>query len=306
MNIYIVEGLSKDETVKIYVRVYNNRYDKTNSEENLAISMTEQMVEYTTLEIEKPTFVISTSESSATTVKLVDIIYPKNMGEYEYTYDIDGKEEIVSGEKVRLTVTKNSIIIARIKTGTEIIENELRRAGLDNDGPEANIVYNENWETNKKVKIEVTYEQTGLPSEPYSYDGGKTWTSSNERVYVTGEVVQNKIQVRDILGNITTKFRINGEEAEEVIIDYIDNEKPNCSLKVIKGTEGTNGWYVSNVEIGFNEINDTAKYCNNGVCEEKSPGSGVKSSNIDVTQITENGTKTVKGTVVDEVWGHVL
>lgn len=300
-NIYTVDGLEKNETVTIYVRVYNNRYDKTNSEENLTLSMTEQFVEFTTLEIEKPKFVISTSESSATTVKLVDIIYPENIGEYEYSYEIDGVEEIVNGNKVRLTITNNSIIKARIKTSTEIIENELRIAGLDNEGPEANIVYNQNWETSKKIKIEVTYEQTGLPNEPYSYDGGRTWTSNNEKVYVSGEVVQNKIQVRDILGNITTKLKVNGEETEEIIIDYVDNEKPSCSLQVIKGTEGTNGWYTSNIEIGFNETKDVAKYCNNGVCEETEPGSGIKNSNVDITQITKDGTTTVTGTVVDNV-----
>lgn len=300
-NIYTVDGLSKDETVKIYVRVYNNLYDKTNSEENLAVSMTEQLVEFTTLNIEKPKFVISTSENSAATIKLVDIIYPENNGNYEYTYEIDGKEEVVNSDRVRLNITSNIVIKARIKSGTEIIENELRIAGLDNDGPIANIVYNQTWEKSKKIKIEVISEQTGLPLEPYSYDGGKTWTNNNEKVYVSGENVTNKIQVRDILGNITTKLKINGEDKEEIIIDYIDNERPNCVLKITNGTIGLNGWYTSNVQIDFDEINDVAKYCNNGICEDKTPGSGIKNSNIDIKQVTSDGITNVIGTVIDNM-----
>ena len=300
-NIYTVDGLKKDETVKIYVRVYNNLYDKTNSEENLAVSMTEQLVEFTTLNIEKPKFVISTSENSAATIKLVDIIYPENNGNYQYTYEIDGKEEVVNSDSVRLNITSNIVIKARIKSGTEIIENELRIAGLDNDGPIANIVYNRTWEKSKKIKIEVISEQTGLPDEPYSYDGGKTWTNNNEKVYVSGENVTNKIQVRDILGNITTKLKINGEDKEEIIIDYIDNERPNCTLKVTNGTDGLNGWYISNVKIDFDKINDVSKYCNNGVCEDKTPGSGIKNSNIDIRQVTSDGITNVTGTVIDNM-----
>lgn len=300
-NIYTVDGLKKDETVKIYVRVYNNLYDKTNSEENLAVSMTEQLVEFTTLNIEKPKFVISTSENSAATIKLVDIIYPENNGNYQYTYEINGKEEVVNSDRVRLNITSNIVIKARIKSGTEIIENELRIAGLDNDGPIANIVYNQTWEKSKKIKIEVTSEQTGLPLEPYSYDGGKTWTNNNEKVYVSGENVTNKIQVRDILGNITTKLKINGEDKEEIIIDYIDNERPNCVLKITNGTIGLNGWYTSNVQIDFDEINDVAKYCNNGICEDKTPGSGIKNSNIDIKQVTSDGITNVIGTVIDNM-----
>ena len=300
-NIYTIDGLNKGEVVKIYVRAYNNIYDETNSSENLRISMTEKYVEFTTLEIEKPKFIVSTSASSASTVKLVDIIYPKNDNGYEYTYEIDGKEEKVTEEKVRLTITNNTIIKARIKTSTETIENELRIAGLDNEAPIANIVYNQKWERNKKIKVEVTYEQTGLPDEPYSFDGGKTWTSSNEKVYVTGENVTDKIKVRDILGNITDKLTVNGKDTEEIIIDYIDNEKPTCTLKVLKGNLGLNDWYTSNVEIGFEETVDVAKYCLNGVCEDKPQGSGIKKSNIDITKIDKDGTTTVTGTVEDNI-----
>ena len=97
----------------IYVRVYNNLYDKTNSEENLAVSMTEQLVEFTTLNIEKPKFVISTSENSAATIKLVDIIYPENNGNYQYTYEINGKEEVVNSIK---TLIEKKIISYIFKT----------------------------------------------------------------------------------------------------------------------------------------------------------------------------------------------
>ena len=300
-NIYTVDGLHKNQTVKIYVRVYNNNYDHSNSEENLKISMTEQVVEYTTLEVEKPRFVVSTSESSATTVKIVDIIYPENVGNYVYTYEIDGKEQIVDGKQTRITITENVVIKARIKTETETIENILRIAGIDNVGPEANIIYKTSWEKNKKIKIEVTKEQTGLPSEPYSYDGGTTWTSDSERVYVTSETLTGKIQVRDVLGNITVITKVNGKEDAELIIDYIDNEAPRCSLKITSGTLGNNNWYISNVNVDFSLLEDVSKYCENGKCVEKTPGSGIKSSDINIRTVTQNGRINVIGTVEDNV-----
>lgn len=298
-NIYTISGLNKNETVKVYVRVYNNIYDETNSEENLKLSMTEEVVEYTTSDIEKPRFVVSTSSGSASSVKIVDIIFPPNDGGYEYSYEIDDEKYIITEEKVTLTITSNCTLKAKITTTDEVIESELRIAGLDNEGPEVDIIYNKTWESSKKIKVVVIYEQTGLPEEPYSYDGGITWTSSDEKVYVTGEVVTDKIKVRDVLGNITTKFTVNGEEAEELIIDYVDNEKPNCSLKVTSGTLGSNDWYTSNVVVDFDELTDVAKYCNNGVCENKQPGSGIKSSSIDKPQIQNDGTTKVTGTVVD-------
>ena len=300
-NIYTVEGLHKNETVKIYVRVYNNNYDGTNSEENLKISMTEKVVEYTTLEVEKPKFVVSTSENSATTVKIVDIIYPENVDNYKYTYEMNGEEKEVEGNQIRLTITENVEIKAKITTKTEEIENTLRIAGIDNQGPEANIIYKETWEKNKKVKIEVEKEQTGLPREPYSYDGGKTWTSDSERVYVISETLTGKLQVRDVLGNITVVSKVNGEENVEIIIGYIDNEAPRCRLKVTSGRLGANSWYVSNVNVDFDMLEDISKYCKEGECEERTPGSGVKSSDINIRTVTENGRINVIGTVIDNV-----
>lgn len=300
-NIYTVDGLHKNETVKIYVRVYNNNYDQSNSEENLKISMTEQVVEYTTLEVEKPKFVVSTSENSATTVKIVDIIYPENIDHYIYTYEMNGEEKVVEGTQTRLTITENVIIKAKIKTKTEEIENTLRIAGIDNQGPEANIIYNESWEKSKKVKIEVTKEQTGLPNEPYSYDGGNTWTSDSERVYITSETLTGKLQVRDVLGNITVITKVNGKENGEILIDYIDNEAPRCSLKVTSGKLGANNWYISNVNVDFDLLEDISKYCKDGQCVEKTPGSGIKSSEINIRTVTENGKINVIGTVIDNM-----
>ena len=64
-----------------------------------------------------------------------------------------------------------------------------------------------------------------------------------------------------------------------------DTVAPTCSLRVASGTLGNNGWYRSNVTIGWNTSNDSM--------------SGVSSKQINTPSITADGRNTVTGTIYD-------
>ena len=66
----------------------------------------------------------------------------------------------------------------------------------------------------------------------------------------------------------------------------IDKEVPTCSLKVTSGTQGGNGWYISNVTVGFGNITEKV--------------SSIVYQNINIPSVTNNGKTTVTGTVMDQ------
>ena len=66
----------------------------------------------------------------------------------------------------------------------------------------------------------------------------------------------------------------------------IDKEVPTCSLKVTSGTQGGNGWYTSNVTVGFGNITEKV--------------SSIVYQNINIPSVTNNGKTTVTGTVMDQ------
>ena len=66
----------------------------------------------------------------------------------------------------------------------------------------------------------------------------------------------------------------------------IDKEVPTCSLKVTSGTQGGNGWYISNATVGFGNIIEKV--------------SSIVYQNINIPSVTNNGKTTVTGTVMDQ------
>ena len=66
----------------------------------------------------------------------------------------------------------------------------------------------------------------------------------------------------------------------------IDKEVPTCSLKVTSGTQGGNGWYISNATVGFSNITEQV--------------SDIAYKNIDIPSVTSNGKTIVTGTVMDQ------
>lgn len=310
-TVYEIKNLNSNQTLTVYIKAYNNKYDSTMSKENpnyedmISSTVTEKSIRFTTLEVDPPMFKISTTESSSSTVKILEIIYPKNIGNYRYTYSIDNGEEItVDGENTRLTIDKNCYIVAKVYYDNKLVMNDIRISGIDNEGPKATIRYNTNWELSKKIKVEIIAETSGLPERPYSFDGGKTWQADNYKIFVQNETLKSKLMVRDRLGNITSKFTINGqgEETDEITFDYVDKIKPNCEIKVTGENNGSE-WYSSDVTLELVNVVDYAKYCVNGTnCKNKTPGSGVKSQTISISKITTDTTGTkVTGKVIDNV-----
>lgn len=309
-SIYEIKNLSANQAMNIYVRAYNNKYDATMSESNpnyeemIKSTVVEKNIKVTTLEIEKPIFKISSPENTQATVKILDIIYPKNINNYKYTYNIDDNEEIeVTGESTRLTIDKNCVVTAKIYYSGKLITNKIIISSIDNEGPKATVRYNTNWELLKKVIIDVLEEKDELADRPYSFDGGHTWQKENYKIYVQNETLKNKLMVRDKRGNITNKFTINGSgpETDEIIFDFVDKIAPSCEIDAT-GTQKNDEWFITNVNLKIINLKDYAKYCVDGLnCKNKEPGSGVKSSSLDISSIKTDSIKIVTGTVVDNL-----
>ena len=297
-----ITGLSKSEEVTLYVKAYNINYDGTNEEETVTLGT----IVSSTLAVDEINFEINTNESN--TVKTLTIIYPS--GEYTYSYSINDGEFVITTEvETDLVITENQKITARITYGSEITEKTISIEGIDSVGPVAHIEYSSTWQASKTIAVIIDEETSGLQTKTYSFDGGKTWQTSNTRVYANNETLTSKIKVRDKLGNITSTFKICvdgvcGIETDSIIIGYIDKESPTCTLKATNQTIGSGGWFTSvPITIGFDILTDVSKYCINGTnCETKYPGSGIKTSSIDITSITSATTGTlVTGTVVDNL-----
>lgn len=295
-NYYTFTKLKSNKTYKIKVTVKNENSGKEGYDANT--TETTQEIEATTKGVEAAKFKVS--GTGYTGSKEVRIIYPE--GNYEYRYEIRDledkntkKSETVKGDTT-LKIQENCIIKAYVKTESEEIESEITVIGIDSIGPEVYVIMNNNWEKMKQIQVIAKDTGSGLMSKAYSYDSGKKWTKNKTHTYTkNGDKVQ--LAVRDKLGNITTKYKIcesieeynhnNCKETDGIIIDKVDNEPPTCKLTVINGTLGKNGWYRSDVKIGFAEARDTQ--------------SGVKEQKIDRPTVTQEGIITIQGTVEDKV-----
>jgi len=295
-NHYTFTKLKSNKTYKIKVTVKNENSGKEGYDANT--TETTQEIEVTTKGVEAAQFKVS--GNGYTGSKEVRIIYPE--GNYEYRYEIRDledkntkKSETVKGDTT-LKIQENCIIKAYVKTESEEIESEIVVIGIDSTGPEVYVIMNNNWEKIKQIQVIAKDTGSGLMSKAYSYDSGKKWTKNKTHTYTkNGDKVQ--LAVRDKLGNITTRYKVcesteeynhnNCKETDEIIIDKVDNEPPTCKLKVVKGTLGKNGWYRSDIKIGFAEARDTQ--------------SGVKAQKIDRPTVTQEGIITIRGTVEDKI-----
>ena len=91
-------------------------------------------------------------------------------------------------------------------TATEIVEVNK----VDKTSPTLQVIGNPEQWTKDDVTLTIIAkdEQSGLATEPYSFDGGKTWQTSNRKTYI-----QNtngiEIQVKDAIGNIARNEKID-------------------------------------------------------------------------------------------------
>lgn len=97
---------------------------------------------------------------------------------------------------------------------------------LDNTAPTFTVSGNHGIWQNTSVRLTISAQDTGsgLNSSPYSFDGGKTWTSSNNKLFYSTETVT--IAVRDKKGNIAKgTYRI-----------MIDSSRPSFTTTIVPTT----------------------------------------------------------------------
>ena len=101
-------------------------------------------------------------------------------------------------------------------------------------GPNLKVHYfkdDTSWGKTKTIEIIASDLGSGLAKKPYSYDGGKTWMSSNKRTY-------NK---EDEVVNIVVKDRVGNKSSQTFKLDKVDvtgPDKPSI-------TNPTNGNWVN-------------------------------------------------------------
>ena len=232
-NNYTFKGLKANTNYEIKVKVRNNNYRKDTQYKD-EITESTKSIKVKTKAIEKPT--IKVSSTAYGTGKKVIITYPSSGEEQINSYEINGKKEITQNSREEINVTENGIIKATIemKATGEKVENEIVIAGIDKTAPNLKVHYfkdDTSWGKTKTIEIIASDLGSGLAKKPYSYDGGKTWMSSNKRTY-------NK---EDEVVNIVVKDRVGNKSSQTFKLDKVDvtgPDKPNI-------TNPTNGNWVN-------------------------------------------------------------
>ena len=228
---YEFTGLKANQEYTITATVEN----ENTGNENENTYRNEKSIKVTTLATNIPTFKISGSGYSNS--KEVTITYPEIEGGenyYDITYDGGNTWTTtkVNENTTKVLFTKNGKIRAYTKYNGGEVENTLNIIGIDEGGPafELEVTDADSWAQSKVVKIYHKDSNgkkiagavdvgAGLADKPYSFDGGKTWTSKATKTYqVNGTIT---VIARDKMGNKTVKT---------ITITKIDREKPKCTV----------------------------------------------------------------------------
>ena len=139
-------------------------------------------------------------------------------------------------ENIQGVIIKVRDAVGNVATSSVININK-----MDNQAPTIkNVTGNPTQWTKNKVILTVNAEDSlsGLATEAYSFDNGKTWQKENTKTYT--ENTQGVIvKVRDTLGNVATSSVIN--------INKIDNQAPT-----IKNVTGNEKWTKDKVTLTIN------------------------------------------------------
>ena len=219
---------------------YTFKYLDINNEEKEVIAGTKK--------IDKTIPVIKSVEGNATewtkNKVTLKVNAEDNLSGFGYTsYSFDGgKTWQQSNEKTYTENTNNIVIKVRDKAGNEVEYEAISITKIDKTAPkikgvEGNLTQ---WtKDNVTLKVNAEDNLSGLAEKAYSFDGGKTWQSSNVNTYTenTEEIV---IKVKDNLGNIS--------EYNPLSITNIDKTEPT-----IKNVEGNpTEWTKEDVTLKIN------------------------------------------------------
>lgn len=175
-------------------------------------------------ELSMPTYTVDYPNEVWTKEKNVTMTYPE--GEnllYQYSTD-GGKTWLIAPSRVYvLKFTTEGTLYIRVSDGVSVLTTPLITIDkIDTTAPEVQVNGNNSeWTTSKTLTINASDKESGLATNPYSWDGGNSWTSVKEKEFTSNQTVN--IWVKDNAGNINK---------QSVTISKIDNQAPtNVTLK---------------------------------------------------------------------------
>ena len=175
-------------------------------------------------ELSMPTYTVDYPNEIWTKEKNVTMTYPE--GEnllYQYSTD-GGKTWLIAPSRVYvLKFTTEGTLYIRVSDGVSVLTTPLITIDkIDGTVPEVQVNGNDSeWTTSKTLTINASDKESGLATNPYSWDGGNSWTSVKEKEFTSNQTVN--IWVKDNTGNINK---------QSVTISKIDNQAPtNVTLK---------------------------------------------------------------------------
>ena len=120
---------------------------------------------------------------------------------YSFTNDASKTDWQPSNQK-EFTSNQTVYVRAKDEAGNISLAEKVKIINVDQIKPTVKITGNPTSWTNKDVTLTITASdaESGLHSMPYSFDGGKTWSDIDTKVFTKNQVVN--IQVRDKVGNI--------------------------------------------------------------------------------------------------------
>lgn len=195
---------------------------ETEKDVNVSIDFEQETDDVEKPELSMPTYTVDYPNEVWTKEKNVTMTYPE--GEdllYQYSTD-GGKTWLIAPSRVYvLKYTQDGTLYIRVSDGISILTTPLITVEkIDTDAPTVNISGNDSeWTTSKTLTINASDQGSGLASNPYSWDGGKTWTSVKEKEFTSNQTVN--IWVKDAMGNIAKT---------EVVIDKIDMKAPRVLI----------------------------------------------------------------------------
>ena len=175
-------------------------------------------------ELSMPAYTVDYPNEVWTKEKNVTMTYPE--GEdllYQYSTD-GGKTWLIAPSRVYvLKFTTEGTLYIRVSDGVSVLTTPLITIDkIDTTAPDVQVNGNDSeWTTSKTLTINASDKESGLATNPYSWDGGKTWTSVKEKEFTSNQTVN--IWVKDNAGNINK---------QSITISKIDNQAPtNVTLK---------------------------------------------------------------------------
>ena len=125
-----------------------------------------------------------------------------NGGSEVISYSFDNGTSWQPSNQKEFTSNQTVYVRAKDEAGNISLAETVKITKVDQIKPTVKVTGNPTAWTNKDVTLTITASdaESGLHDTPYSFDGGKTWSASNTKVFTKNQVVN--IQVRDKVGNI--------------------------------------------------------------------------------------------------------